>query len=170
MPAFLAGARFTPDPLAPLGERVDRDGVSSAAAGRVRGWFRSTRTFSPSFLSCSSESWRASPFRRNCGAVNSSSHSRRGKNPSPVTLRLMTPPEPDSLCPRERALPQSGRALLDPGSLPCSLRHTQACRCYLRPFLQEWDRHSCLSPSPLQCQRRHRQECLCHSSAASSAA
>jgi len=37
MPAFLAGARFTPDPLAPLGERVDRDGVFISRRGPGEG-------------------------------------------------------------------------------------------------------------------------------------
>ncbi len=103
-----------PIPSPPWGREWTAMALSSATVGRVRGWSRSTQPFCPSFLSCSSESWRASPFRRNCGAVNSSSHSRRGKNPSPVTLRLMTPPEPDTLSPRERAVPQSGRALPPP--------------------------------------------------------
>jgi hypothetical protein len=37
MPAFLAGARFTPDPLAPLGERVTRGGVSISHRGPGEG-------------------------------------------------------------------------------------------------------------------------------------
>ena len=77
---------------------------------------------------------------------------------TPSTDGLMTPPEPDTLSPRERALHSRGRtrrglgrlqeAPLHPGPLSCSLLHRQVRR---RQFLPEWDRHSCLSPSPLRC-------------------
>jgi hypothetical protein len=106
------GPASLPIPSPPWGRGWTATAFSSATAGRMRGWFRSTQTFFPSFLSCSSESWRASPFRRNCGAVNSSAHSRRGQNPSPVRLRLMTPPEPDARRrggPRRRPHCRSGR-------------------------------------------------------------
>ena len=86
------------------------------------------------------------------GMYASSVCSGRGKNPSPVTLRLMTPPEPDTLpdlwgpmvrsesdptsdSPRERALHQSGRAIPHP-----RLAQSQALRSVrlpLRPRLAQ---------------------------------
>jgi len=49
-----------------------------------------------------------------------------GKTP-PVTLRLMTPPEPHNLPPRDRALRDWGRAPLNPRLAPLRPRLAQTC-------------------------------------------